>query len=99
MAPQYPSSEAMERPGPHPLGGHPQQVGDPVSKLARRLVRESNGQDSVRWDTSLMNEVGNPGGEDPRLSRPGPRQDEQRTLEVVHRFSLFGVQLLQVSFG
>ena len=46
-----------------------------------------------------MNQVGDPGGEDPRFSRSRPRQDQQRTLEVVYGFSLFLVQLLQVRIG
>ena len=98
MAPQYPGSEPVERPGPHPLGRLPQQTRDPVSKFTRRLVCEGNGQDSVRRDTSFMNEVSDPGGEDASFPRSRPRQDQQRTLEVVHGFSLFPVQVLQVCF-
>ena len=45
-----------------------------------------------------MNEVSDPGGEDTSFPRSRPRQDQQRTLEVVHGFSLFPVQVLQVCF-
>ena len=96
MAPEYSSPEGVERAGPHPLRRLTQQAGNPFSKFARGLVRERNRQDSIRWDASFMNEVDDPGSEDPCFSRSRPRQDEQRTLEVVHRFSLFLVQLLEV---
>ncbi len=46
-----------------------------------------------------MNEVGDPRGEDPCFPGSRPRQDQQRTLEVVYGFSLFLVQLLQVRIG
>ncbi len=99
MAPQHPGSEGVEGAGPHPLRRRAQQAGDPVSKFARCLVRERNGQDAIGGDASFMNEVGDPGGEDPRFSRSCPRQDQQWTLEVVYGFSLFPVQLLQVHIG
>ena len=98
MAPQYARSERVERPGPHALGRLPQQTRDSVSQLTRGLVGEGDRQDSVRRDASFMNEVGDSGSEDASLARSRPSQDQQRTLEVVHGFSLFLVQVLQVCF-
>ena len=98
MAPQYARSERMERPDPHAFGSLPQQTRDSVSQLARGLVGEGDRQDSVGRNASFMNEVGDSGGEDTSFARSRPSQDQQRTLEVVHRFSLFLVQLLQVCF-
>ena len=96
MAPEYPSPKGVERTGPHSLRRLTQQAGNPLSKFARSLVRERNRQDPIRRDASFMNEVSDPGSEDPCFPRSRPGQDQQRTLKVVHRFSLFLVQLLQV---
>ena len=42
----------------------------------------------------LFNQVRNPVRHDSGLTAPGPRQDQQRPLDMLHRLTLAGIQAL-----
>ena len=82
-------------------GGSPaQKVGHAVPHLSRRLVGKGEGENGVRRHVAGVKQIGNAIGEHAGLSAPGSGQDEKRTVDGLHRFTLGRVQLLQqVQFG
>jgi len=79
-------------------GGHP-HAADVGSEQRRHapahfvggLVGEGDGEDFVRLRVTVADEVRDPAGDDPRFSRSGARQDEQRPTNMENGFALFGV--------
>ena len=65
----------------------PTRPTDPVLHLAGRLVGEGDGEDLERGQ-ALIDQMGDPVGEDAGLSRPGTGDDEQRPAVVQHRVVL-----------
>ena len=63
----------MKRPDPHALLIASQEASNAVAHLTRSLVRERHGEDSVRRDAVLLNQVTHPRREHPRLSRTRAR--------------------------
>jgi hypothetical protein len=66
---------------------------EPLAHLARRLVRERDGEDAVRRHAERGDEVGDAVGDDARLAAPRASEDEQRPFGAPHRASLRLVQL------
>ena len=59
--------------------------------LARRLVREGDGEDVPGIDP-LSHQVGDPVGDDPGLPAARPREDEERALGAGNRLALGGIE-------
>ena len=84
-------------------GAHPQEgegvllheAADALLHLAGGLVREGHRQDVVRRNVLLGEEVRDAVGDDPRLARTRPGQDEHRGALVGDGFPLFGVEVVQ----
>ena len=61
--------------------------------LARRLVREREGEDRPLGHPSLPDQVRNPPRQDPGLAAPRAREDEQRAAGMFHGLPLNRVQI------
>jgi hypothetical protein len=84
-------AERVERPHrdlARPLAG---EVGHALLHLARRLVREGDGEDARGGDAE-REEVGDASGDDARLAGARPGQDEERALGGRGRVPLRGVE-------
>ena len=79
-----------------PLGLRADQVSDPLAHLARRLVGEGDGQDFPRPSAVGRQDVGQPGGQDPRLARAGARQHQNRPVRDLDRTALFRIESGQI---
>ena len=96
VAAQQPGAEGVEG-----LDHHPRARGrisaHPLAHLLGRLVGEGHGQDRLRRVAAGLDEMGDLAGDDPRLARAGPGQDEQGAAFVQHRLPLRLVQPGQVA--
>jgi hypothetical protein len=50
-------------------------------------------------DSVVLNEVGDPDGQHPRLPGTCTSQDEEGTFEMLDGFELLGIELLEVGVG
>ena len=66
---------------------------DPRAQLARRLVRERDGEDLVGAKRARRDLVRDPVRDRRRLARPGAREDADGAADRVDRTALLGVQL------
>ena len=69
-----------------------EQVHDAVAHLARRLVRERDGDDAVGMDVLDCDQVGDAVRDHARLAAARPGEDQQRPLRVLDRFLLGRVE-------
>ena len=91
VPPQHPHRRGVEGANPHLLRAR-DEPGDPLPHLPGRLVRERDGQEPVRPDPALRDQVRDPRRQHPRLAAAGPREDQERALQVGHGLALRGVQ-------
>ena len=84
LAAQQPRAGGVERAHPQFLRATlvADQALDALPHLARRLVREREGEDLPRRHAALGDEPGDAPRQDARLARPGARDDEQRPVAV-----------------
>ena len=81
----------VERRHPHLLGHGPNEDRDPLLHLVGRLVGEGDGQDFERRH-ALVDQPGDPPGQDPGLAGAGAGHNQQRTTDVGDRIELRRVQ-------
>ena len=79
-----------------PFGRVADQMGDPLTHLAGRLVGEGDGQQFPRLGPARRQDVRQPRGQNPRLARARARQHQHRPLGRLHRLALFRVQTGQI---
>src|SRR5437773_3431789 len=82
----------MEGADPQTLRIRAEQGRHAGAHLAGRSVREGHGEDLLRGDAPLLDQVGDPRGEDARLAGARARQHEQRAARVSHGGVLRGVE-------
>ena len=99
VAPQDAGAQRVERPRLDVLAGVADEVRDPLPELARGAVGERDREDPVRPDRLDADEVRDPVGDDARLARPGPGEDEQRALGRRDRPGLLRVHPRQDLLG
>jgi hypothetical protein len=92
---QDPYTGGVERGHPHQPGSIADQVGDPLLHLAGGLVGERDRDDLTRVYVPRGQQVGDPVGEHPGLTRAGTGHDQQRRPGMGHRRSLGLVEPLQ----
>ena len=92
---QDPDAGRVEGHQPHRPCPGPGQRRGPGRHLAGRLVGERDGEDLVRLDLALGQQVGDPVRQDPRLARARPGHDEQRAALVQDGSTLLRVQPVQ----
>ena len=68
---------------------------DPLDHLVGGAIRERQGQDLGGLRALLGDQPGDPAGDDGRLARPGPGDDQQRPVAMGHRLALAGGQVGQ----
>jgi hypothetical protein len=95
LASQDPDAGGVEGRHPHAFAHRAHELDHPALHLARRLVGEGDRQDGVGRHPG-GNEVGDPVGQHPRLSRPGAGDDERRAPGVLHRVPLDRVERREV---
>ena len=78
------------------LGLRADQVSDPLAHLARGLVGEGDGQDLPRPRPVGGQDVGQTGGQDPRLARARARQHQNRPVRDLDRTALFRIESGQI---
>ena len=76
-----------------------QEVFHPPQHLLGGLVGERDGEDVLRVDPLDPEQVRDPVGDDPRLSAPRPRQDQERPFGVGHGLPLGRVEVLKDQVG
>ncbi len=91
VAAQQPGAEGVEGLDHH-LRARRRKPAHPLAHLLGRLVGEGHRQDRLRRVAAGLQEMSDLGGDDPRLSRAGPGQDEQWAALVQDRFPLRLVQ-------
>ena len=92
LAAQQACAERVERRDPHPAAVGAEQRFDAGAHLFGGLVRERDRQHLVRLGVAVADEVRDSARDDARLAGTGAGEDQQRSLDVQDRFSLFGVQ-------
>ena len=84
---------AVERRHPHSVGDAPaDEAGHPLAHLVRRFIGEGDGEDGVRRDAVVTDEVGNPIGENPGLAGTSTGDNEHRPIDGGYRVALRRVQ-------
>ena len=68
---------------------------DPFGHLAGRLVGEGNGENRIRRNAGVLNEVGDAVGDGARLAAAGPGQDQHRPFDGLNRLALFWIQFVE----
>ena len=97
VASQQPVAERMKGADVR-VGRRRQHRGRAIAHLLGGLVGEGHRQHRPRRDAAPLGQIGDLGGDRPRLSRSGTCQDEQRAAPVLHGAPLRLVQDLQVVF-
>ena len=82
----------VEGADPDALRAKADDIVHPLPHLPGRLVGEGDGQDVPGIDPPLLDEVGDPVGQDPGLPGACPGQDEERALRVVYSLPLLFIQ-------
>ena len=97
VVPQDLDPDRMEGAEPgHALDRPADQRADAVAHLARRLVGEGHGEELPRPGPAGGKDVGQPGGQHPRLAGAGTCQHQQGAVGRFHRGPLFRVQALEI---
>jgi hypothetical protein len=94
IPPEDPQAQAVKRADPRTAGARAEKPFDALAHLARRFVREGDGDDAAGID-ALMDQPGDPVGDDARLAGARPREDQQRAARMDDRLPLRGVQRIQ----
>src|SRR5213080_4679849 len=92
LAPQQPGRERVEGADPQPLRVRAEQRRHAGAHFAGGLVRERHGEDPLRSDALLLDQVGDPRGEDAGLAGAGAREHEQRAAGVADGGGLLRVE-------
>ena len=85
---EHPGAKAVERPCRYVAATRTHQQAEPLTHLAGRLVREGDGQDSVRRYADLSDEVGDPVRHDAGLATARTGDDQQRPVDMAGRLAL-----------
>jgi hypothetical protein len=92
VGPEYPQAGAVERVHPGATGlCVPHSPGQALSHFTGRFVGEGDSEDSAWMDALSGGQVQDPVDEDPRLARPGPRQNKERAVEIGGGLVLFWI--------
>ena len=68
-----------------PSRDRPTKTADPLPHLARRLVGEGDGEDFVGARAARRDDMGEPGGQHPRLAGARAGQHQHRTVDRLDR--------------
>ena len=79
-------ADGVERAESERLGGIAEEADNPIAQFPRGFVGERDGDDAIRVNVLLGDEVGDPVSDDARLAAAGPGQDEERSLDVLDGF-------------
>ena len=99
LATKQTGAERMEGADPEPRRVLTEQSSYPLFHLPRRLVGEGDGENAGRRNADLLDESGDPHGEHPGLTRPGARDDQQRSVDVLDRLPLGRVERIEAHQG
>jgi hypothetical protein len=80
--------------GADPARLTPGVAGDALAHLACGLVRERDCEDPARIDAVVLDQRGDPTGDDAGLARSRPGQHQERTAAVAHSLALLGVEIV-----
>ena len=94
----HPDGMEGAEPG-HALDHAADQLADAGLHLPRRLVGEGDGEDLRRARASEAQNMGDAGGEHPRLARAGACQHQKRPVERLDRLALLLVQSIEIVAG
>ena len=92
MAAQDPDAHGMECGDPDALRAESDQIVDTLSHLARRLIGKGDGENIPGIYAAVIQKIGDPVCDHPRLSASGPREDQNRPLRMPDRFPLLFIQ-------
>ena len=96
VAAQHAGAERVERAEPEALGGAPDDGGDALAHFARRLVGEGDGEHLARVRAAGQQDVREPGGQHARLAGAGAGEHQQRPIDGLDGFALFGIEASEV---
>ena len=68
---------------------------DALGHLGGGLVGEGDGEDGVRRDTALLDEIGDAVRDDARLARARSGKDEHRTVDGLDCLTLLGIKFVE----
>ena len=88
-------AQAVEGADPHAARADRQHRRDAREHLLRRLVGERDGEDAAGADVARLDQPGDAGGEDARLSRAGAGEDQRRLVRQGDRGELLGIEILE----
>ena len=88
VAAQDAHAGAVEGGYPHAPGNPAHQRGHPLLHLVGGLVGEGDGQQGVRGDAQVADQVGDAEGEHPGLARAGAGHHQDRPVDGGHRLAL-----------
>ena len=71
------------------------QLLDPFGHLAGRLVGEGDGENRVRRDADVFDQVSDAIGDDAGLAAAGPGQDQHRPFDGFDRLALLWIQFVE----
>src|SRR5213593_1520327 len=70
----------------------PEKIADAKLHLIGRFVGECDGEDLLRPDVAIFNQVRHAISDDPRLPAPRARENQDRALGGLNSFELFGIE-------
>jgi hypothetical protein len=92
LAAQDAHAGRVEGAGPEQPGASADERLQALAHLTGGLVGEGDRQDGPRMDAPLVHEVGDPVGQDPRLSAARSGQHQQGAVAVEDRLALRGIE-------
>ena len=97
MAPQQARADSVE--GPHPETGRlgPEQTANALPHFAGSLVGERDREDPPGRNAVLSDQVADSSGQHTSFPGAGARQHQQRSLKVLDRLPLLGIERGQVA--
>ena len=66
-----------------------------LGHLGRRFVGEGDGEDRVRLNAGILDQIGNAIGDYTSLSRAGAGEDQDRTIDDLGGLSLLRIKLIE----
>ena len=98
MAPHDSSADGVEGANPDAAGPPPlaEEALNSRAHLLGGLVRKSDGEDAAGIHTIPIDQVGDPGRQHSRLPGPGAGEHQEWSFEMLDRFTLLGVQPLEI---
>ena len=99
VAPQDAGADGVEGAERDAFGHVAQEGDDTVAHLARRLIREGDGDDAIGVNVLMGDEVGDAVRDDARFAAARPGQDQQRALGVLDGILLGGIKVAQDLHG